>query len=172
MIVLLRGADSETDRRQSRMIDRAGLGHLQEQGLIRLLERWPLEHYHAVGPFAGSQPPLAQPVVHHWQLLGARPPGLLNQLALLGLSSQLNLRRHEQDVAGLRIHNREQDDHVLPAIDYFADPGANSISAAALTLRMLTVKSRQRRALLLLEKLVQPATMRHRQGRGTQRHRC
>src|SRR5437899_2467704 len=45
----------------------------------------------------------------------------------------------------LRIHNREQDDHVLPAVDHFADPCANSISAAALTPRMLTVKLRQRR---------------------------
>ena len=110
------GRDSEADRRQCRLIDRARIGLLQKQRLLRLFETGPLEDDYAVRPAVGLEAFPIQPVGEHGKLVRGGP-------FLLHLSAQLHLRRKQRDRVRRRIHDTEQHDHCAAAIDDFADPG-------------------------------------------------
>ena len=73
MTVLLCSADSKTDGSQGRMVDRAGLGHLQEQRLIRLLKTGTPEYDDTIGPLAWTNATPSQPEVLDSQLLARAP---------------------------------------------------------------------------------------------------
>src|ERR1035441_10535943 len=89
---LAKTADSETDRCQGRPVDRAGIGHLKQQGFVGLLEARPLENQDAISALSGADPPLAHPEVFHGQLLGIGQIGRAHDRPLLHLAPKLHLR--------------------------------------------------------------------------------
>src|SRR5271165_2872587 len=71
-------ADSKTDGRQRRFVDRAGLRHLQEQRFHRPLVGRTFEQHHTVGAFPGSNAPPTQAEVDYRQLLRRGPVLVFN----------------------------------------------------------------------------------------------
>src|ERR1035438_2760635 len=126
---LAKTADSETDRRQGRPVDRAGIGHLKQQGFVGLLEARSLENQDAIGTFSGADPPLAHAEISHRQLLGVGPDGVAHDRPLFHLAPQLHLRRHQLDRVFLHIHHGKQHQHFLPLIDNLADARLQNLFA-------------------------------------------
>src|ERR1019366_6721731 len=90
---LSKTTDSETDRRQGRPVDRAGIGHLKQQGFVGLLEARSLENQDAISTISRADPPLAHAEIFHRQLLGVGPDGVAHDRPLLHISPKLHLRR-------------------------------------------------------------------------------
>src|SRR5260370_37956815 len=110
-----KGADTKTDWGQGRLVNGAGLGHLQKQGFIGLLERRPLENDNAISAYSGSQAVRAEAVTGHWKLLCCRP-------FLLDLAAQLYLRRHPFDLVIRRIDHPEEHGAGLPPLHHLPPP--------------------------------------------------
>src|ERR1017187_8983770 len=135
-------ADSKTDGRQGRFVYRAGLRHLQEQRFHRPLVGRTLEQHHAVGAFPGSDPASAQSEIDHRQLLRRGPVLVLDQLSRLVLTAQLDLRRHQQDGVLAGVYHRKQNNHLLAAIEDFADSRPQPVALHLVAFRTLTVQHR------------------------------
>src|SRR5271166_3677457 len=148
-------ADSKTDGRQGRLVYRAGLRHLQEQRFHRSLVGRTLEQHHAVGAFPGSDPPAAQAEIDHRQLLRRGPMLVLDQFSRLVLTAQLDLRRHQQDGVLAGVYHREQNDHLLAAIEDFADARAQAVALHLVAFRTLTEQHRQWSLFLPLQQAVE-----------------
>ena len=58
-----------------------------------------------------------------------------------------------------RIYDRKQDDHLLTSVDHAADTGTNGVATFLFFVHALPIQDRQRRARLLLEELVEAATL-------------
>jgi len=71
----------------------------------------------------------------------------------------LYLGGHQQDRVLGRIYDREQDNHSLTSINYAAGTGTNSVATLRFFAYALPIQDRQRRTLLLFEKLVKAATL-------------
>src|SRR5271157_3048813 len=148
-------ADSKTDGRQRRFVDRAGLRHLQEQRFHRPLVGRTFEEHHAIGALSRSDPPPAQAEINHRQLLRRGPVLVLDQLSRLVLTAQLDLRRHQQDGVLAGVYDREQNNHLLAAVEDFADSRPQSVALHLIAFRTLTVQHRQWSLLLAFQQAVQ-----------------
>src|SRR5271166_4391685 len=154
---LPQSADSKTDGRQGRLVDRAGLRHLQEQRLHRPLVRRTLEKHHAVGAFPWSDPPPAQAEIDHRQLLRRGPMLVLDQLSRLVLAAQLDLRRHQQDGVLAGVHNREQNNHLLASIEDFADARPQPVALHLVAFRTFAIQHRHGSLFLAFQQAVERA---------------
>src|ERR1035441_6397606 len=152
---LAKTADSETDRRQGRPVDRAGIGHLKQQGFVGLLEARPLENQDAISAFSGADPPLAHAEILHGQLLGVGPDGVAHDHPLLHLAPQLHLRRHQLDRVFLHVHHGKQHHNFLPLIDHLADARLQNLFSRRGGPRLLAVESGKRSPPLPLQQGVE-----------------
>src|SRR5271165_1806160 len=147
--------DSKADGRQGRFVDRAGLRHLQEQRFHRPLVRRTLEKHHAVGAFSGSNSPPAQAEIDHRQLLRRGPVLVLDQLSRLVLAAQLDLRRHQQDGVLAGVYHREQNNHLLAAIEDFADARPQAVALHFVAFRTLAIQHRHGSLFLAFQQAVE-----------------
>src|SRR5450432_1862124 len=152
---LSKTADSETDRRQGRPVDSSGIGHLKQQGFVRLLEARPLENQDAISAISGADSPLAHAEIFHGQLLGVGPDGVAHDRPLLHLAPQLHLRRHQFDRVFLHVHHGKQHHHFLPLIYDLADPRLQNLFAWKGGTRLLAVESGKRSSPLPLQQGVE-----------------
>src|ERR1039458_9841442 len=148
-------ADSKTDGRQGRFVYRAGLRHLQEQRFHRPLVGRTLKQHHAVRAFPWSDPPPAQAEIDHRQLLRGGPVLVLDQLSRLVLAAQLDLRGHQQDGVLAGVYHRKQNNHLLAAIEYFADARPQPVTLHLVAFRAFAIQHRQWSVLLALQQAVQ-----------------
>src|SRR5271167_1822256 len=148
-------ADSKTDGRQRRFVHRAGLRHLQEQRFHRPLVGRPLEQHHTVGAFAGSDAPPAKAEIDNRQLLRCRPVLVLDEFSRLVLAAQLDLRWHQQDGVLAGVYHREQNNHLLAAIEDLADARPQAVTLHLVALRMFAIKHGHGSLFLALQQAVE-----------------
>src|ERR1039458_9124233 len=98
-----KGADTKTDWGQGRLVNGAGLGNLQKQRFIGLLERGPLENDNAISACSRSQAARTEAVIGHGKLLCCRP-------FLLDFAAQLFLRLYDFDRVIESVDHREDPD--------------------------------------------------------------
>src|ERR1041385_2056908 len=98
---------------------------------------------------------MTQPELQHGQLFCRGPTLMLNNPSGLNLSAELYLWRHEQDRMSAVIHYREQHDHLLAAINYFADADAQAVPFDCFCFNSFSIHRWQRCTLLALEQNIQ-----------------
>src|ERR1035438_2245565 len=152
---LAKTADSETDRRQSRPVNSAGIGHLKQQGFVGLLEARSLEDQDTVGTLSRADPPLAHAEILHGQLLRVGPDGVAHDHPFFHLAPQLHLRRHQLDRVFLHVHHGKQHHHFFPLIDDLADACLQNLFAWRGGPRLLAVESGKRSPPLPLQQGVE-----------------
>src|SRR5271166_5566062 len=80
---------------------------------------------------------------------------VLDQFSRLVLTTQLDLRRHQQDGVLAGVYHREQNDHLLAAIEDLADARPQPVAVYLVALRTLTVQHRQWSLLLTFQQAVE-----------------
>src|SRR5262249_26022822 len=106
MVFLQRCRLSEADWSQCRLIYSGGVGDLQHQFLVRLLNRRAFKNDDAVNSPIWNESSLADLVILYRQLMNSRPASMPEN-AGFRLSTQLHLRWHQLRRLGSRTDDRK-----------------------------------------------------------------
>src|SRR5271166_281174 len=80
---------------------------------------------------------------------------VLDQLSRLVLTAQLDLRRHQQNGVPAGVYHREQNNHLLAAIEDLADARPKAVTLHLVALRMFAIKHRHGSLFLALQQAVE-----------------